>query len=119
VELSTVWTAGLASAIAGTSGDGLEAELRPVLVVAGTLTNVEVPDLLRCHAALPAGTPVLAFGACTISGGPYWDSYSVTNGVDQVLPVALHVPGCPPTPETFLAAVRRLGVGAAPRESGT
>jgi NADH-quinone oxidoreductase subunit B len=83
-----------------------------VLLVAGTCTDVMAPALLSAYAALPPGTRVVAYGACASSGGPYWDSYSVTKGIDQLMPVDLYVPGCPPRPEALLDAVLALS-GAA------
>jgi NADH-quinone oxidoreductase subunit B len=85
-----------------------EAAAVDVLVVSGTCTDVLAPALRELHASLPPGTPVVSFGACASSGGPYWDSYSVTKGVDQVVPVDVYVPGCPPRPEALADGLRRL-----------
>lgn len=79
-----------------------------VLVVSGTVTDVTAPAVLAAYEALPEPRYVISFGACANTGGPYWDSYSVTKGVDQLVPVDVWVPGCPPRPESVLHALRML-----------
>ncbi|RZS78993.1 NADH-quinone oxidoreductase subunit B [Motilibacter rhizosphaerae] len=79
-----------------------------VLLVSGTVTDKGLPAVVAAHRALPPGARVVAFGACVASGGPYWDSYSVTKGIGQVLPVDLWIPGCPPQPEALEQGLRRL-----------
>lgn len=82
-----------------------------VLVVSGTLTDVFAPILRRLLDRLPGRPYVISFGACADSGGPYWDSYSVTKGVDQLVPVDLYLPGCPPRPEALIAALQVVADG--------
>jgi len=79
-----------------------------VLVVAGTLTDTMAPAIVRLYAELPEPKHVLSFGACADCGGPYWDSYCVTKGVDQLVPVDVYVPGCPPSAEALMYGLIQL-----------
>lgn len=82
-----------------------EEALKHILVIAGTLTHALVDGVAQMYETLPDPRVVVAFGACAISGGPYWDSYSVVKGAGCVIPVDIHVPGCPPTPEDLSQAL--------------
>jgi NADH-quinone oxidoreductase subunit B len=85
-----------------------------VLVVSGTVTDKLAPLVRRLYDDLPGPVRVLSFGACANSGGPYWDSYCVTRGVDLVVPVDAYVPGCPPRPQALLDALAALDAPARP-----
>src|SRR5204862_2827164 len=69
-----------------------------LLVVAGTLTDKMAPALKRVYDQIPDPKYVISFGSCSNCGGPYWASFLVTEGVDQIVPVDVYVPGCPARP---------------------
>lgn len=79
-----------------------------VLLVTGPVTVNMREGLLRTYQATPDPKWVVACGDCARNGGCFSGSYAVVGGVDQVVPVDLHVPGCPPTPQSLLEGLLAL-----------
>lgn len=78
-----------------------------LMVVAGTLTWKMAEAARTIYDQMPDPKWVIAMGVCSSSGGMY-DSYSVVQGIDMILPVDLYVPGCPPRPDAVIDAILKL-----------
>ena len=80
-----------------------------LIIVSGTITMKMAPVLKRLYDQMPDPKYVIAMGACTISGGPFfYNTYSVVKGIDHIIPVDVFIPGCPPRPEALLHSMITL-----------
>ncbi len=80
-----------------------------LMIVAGTVTYKMGSRVRRLFNMMPDPKFVIAMGACTVGGGPYFKwGYHVVKGVDLVVPVDVYVPGCPPRPEALLEGLMRI-----------
>ena len=78
-----------------------------VLLVMGTITDKMAPVMLTVYEQMPEPKWVISMGACATSGG-FYRSYHVMQGIDEVIPVDVYIPGCAPTPEAILRAIMLL-----------
>lgn len=78
------------------------------LLITGPVSQNMRLALEKTYQAVPSPKIVIAVGACAIAGGPFYDHDEVCRGADQILPVDLYVPGCPPHPLTILDAILRF-----------
>jgi NADH-quinone oxidoreductase subunit B len=78
-----------------------------LLIVAGTINDKMGPVLKKIYEQMPDPKWVVSMGACACSGG-FYRAYHVMQGIDEIIPVDVYVPGCPPTPETLMYGILQL-----------
>jgi NADH-quinone oxidoreductase B subunit len=79
-----------------------------VLICTGPVTRQARERLIRTYHQMPEPKFVVAVGACGISGGAFQGCYNIEGGIDQVIPVNVYIPGCPPRPEAIIYGVAKL-----------
>jgi NADH-quinone oxidoreductase subunit B len=78
-----------------------------LMIVAGRLSRKMAPAMRRVYDQMPDPKWVISMGACASIGGVF-DNYAIVQGVDQVVPVDVYVPGCPPRPESLIYGIVQL-----------
>ncbi|MFB1064142.1 NADH-quinone oxidoreductase subunit B [Natrinema sp. CBA1119] len=79
-----------------------------VMIVPGTIVSKFGPRMKRVYDQMPEPKFVVGMGSCTISGGPFQEGYNVVKGAEEIIPIDIHVPGCPPRPEALVYGIVKL-----------
>ena len=81
-----------------------------VMILAGTISKKMGPVIKQLWDQMPEPKWAIAYGGCTIDGGPYAypNQYAIYEGADKLVPVDVYVPGCPPRPEALIAGILKL-----------
>ncbi|MDO5082776.1 proton-conducting membrane transporter [Arachnia propionica] len=88
------------------------ADARLAVVLSGTITHAVAPAVRQLIDSLPGRPAVLAFGTCAATGGPYWDSYAVVKGAEELgIRIDQFIAGCPPPPEALTRALEEVRRG--------
>ncbi len=82
-----------------------------VLFVTGPVTHQSKKRLLTIHQQMIAPKFVVAVGACAITGGVFKGCYNLNQDLDEIIPVDLYIPGCPPNPENMIKGIMKLTNG--------
>ena len=78
-----------------------------LMIVAGRVSQKMAPVLRQIYDQMPEPKWVISMGACASCGGMF-NNYAILQGVDQIVPVDIYVPGCPPTPEILMSGIFQL-----------
>ena len=78
-----------------------------IMIVAGRVSQKMAPVLRQVYDQMMEPKWVISMGVCASSGGMF-NNYAIVQGVDQIVPVDVYAPGCPPTPETLIHAIETL-----------
>ena len=79
-----------------------------LMIVAGRVSQKMAPVLKQIYDQMPEPKWVIAMGACASCGNGIFNNYAIVQGVDEVVPVDVYVPGCPPRPESLIYGVLQL-----------
>ncbi len=77
-----------------------------LLIVTGPISKKIVPFIKKIYEEMSSPKWVIGFGACALTGGPFYRSYSILKGIDEIIPVDFYISGCPPDPNSLIRAIK-------------